>query len=83
MLQYCVNEASKWPQIYQRDPNFTTTYQLLGTVVTVINFHIPNGLLCHMVCLYVLASENENMIWEVQYSRVARHFGVDKTMVIL
>jgi hypothetical protein len=40
MLHYCGHKESEWPQLYQQDPDFTTTYQLLGTGVNVIDFHI-------------------------------------------
>jgi hypothetical protein len=30
------HEASKWPQLYQQDPDFATTYQLLGTCTNVM-----------------------------------------------
>jgi hypothetical protein len=32
--------AFEWPQLYQQDSDFVTTYQLLGTCATVTNFHI-------------------------------------------
>jgi hypothetical protein len=40
MLHSNGHEAYEWPQIYQQDPDFTTTYQRLGTSVNVTNFHI-------------------------------------------
>lgn len=83
VLPSCGHEAFKWPQIYQQDPNFATTYHVLGTVVNVTDFHIQDGLLCHLGHLYVSASEHAKMILEAHYSQMAWHFGVDKTMVIL
>jgi hypothetical protein len=77
------HEAMEWPQIYQRDPDFSTTYKILGIGANVTNFHIQDGLLCHLGHLFVLARKNEKMIWEAHYSRMARHFGVKKTVVIL
>jgi hypothetical protein len=77
------HEASEWPQLYQQDPDFTTTYQLLGTGVTVTDFHIQDGLLCHLGHLCVPASEHAKLIWEAHYSRMAGHFGMEKTVVIL
>jgi hypothetical protein len=55
VLHSCGHEASEWPQLYQQDPNFTTTYQLLGTGATVTDFHIQDGILCHLgpsLCSY-------------------------------
>jgi hypothetical protein len=83
VLHSCGHEASEWPQLYQQDLDFTTTYQLLGTGETVIDFHIHDGLLCHLGHLYVPTSECANLIWESHYSRVAGHFGVEKIVVVL
>jgi hypothetical protein len=77
------HEASKWPQLYQQDPDFTTTYQLLGTGATVTDFHIQDELLCHLGHLVVPTSEREKLIWEAHYSWATRHFGMEKTVVIL
>jgi hypothetical protein len=77
------HEASEWPQLYQQDPDFTTTYQLLGTGTTVTDFHIQDGLLCHLGHLCVPTRERAKMIWEAHYSRVAGHFGIEKTVVVL
>jgi hypothetical protein len=38
---------------------------------------MPSGHLC------VPASECANLIWEAHYIRMAQHFGVDKTVVVL
>jgi hypothetical protein len=40
MLHSCGHEASEWPQIYYKDPDLATTYQVLGTCVTITDFHI-------------------------------------------
>jgi hypothetical protein len=64
VIHSCGNEASEWPQIYQRDPDFAATYQLLGTCMNVIDFHIQDGLLIHLGHLYVILSEHANLIWE-------------------
>jgi hypothetical protein len=77
------NEAFEWPQLYQQDPDFATTYKLLGTGTIVTNFHIQDGLLCNMGHLFVPASKRANMIWESHYSQVVGHFGMEKTMAIL
>jgi hypothetical protein len=47
------------------------------------DFHIQDGLLCHLVHLCVPTSEHEKLIWEAHYSRFVEHFGVEKTMVVL
>jgi hypothetical protein len=83
VLHSCGHETSEWPQLYQQDPNFTTTYQLLGTCTTITDFHIQDRLLCHLGHLCVPTSEHANMIWEAHYSRVAGHFGIEKTVVVL
>jgi hypothetical protein len=40
MLHSCGHETSEWPQLYQQDLDFATTYHLLGTGATVTDFHI-------------------------------------------
>jgi hypothetical protein len=83
VLHSCGHEAFEWPQLYQQDPDFTTTYQLLGKGTTVTDFHIQDRLLCHLGHFCVLTSERAKMIWEAHYSRVVGHFGIEKTMAIL
>jgi hypothetical protein len=83
VLQSCGHEASEWPQLYQQDSDFTTTYQLLGTSTTITYFHIQNELLFHMVHICVPTSEHEKMIWESHYSQMAGNFGVEKILVNL
>jgi hypothetical protein len=76
VLHSCGHEASEWPQLYQQDPDFTTTYQLLGTGVRLSPiFTFRTELLCHLGHLCVPTSERANLIWEAHYSRMARHFG--------
>jgi hypothetical protein len=77
------HKASEWPQLYLHDLDFTTTYQLLGTGANVTDFYIQDRLLYHMGHLCVPTSESEKLIWEAHYSRMAGHFGVEKTLVIL
>jgi hypothetical protein len=83
VLHSCGHETSEWPQLYQQDLDFATTYQLLGTCSTVSDFHIQDGLLCHLGHLCVPTRKRAKLIWEAHYSRVAGHFGVEKTVVIL
>jgi hypothetical protein len=77
------HETLEWPKLYQQDPEFTTTYHLLGTGATVTDFHIHDRLLCHLGHFCVPTNKHAKMIWESHYSRVTRHFGVEKTVVIL
>jgi hypothetical protein len=83
VLHSCGHEASECPQLYQQDLDFATTYQLLGTSVIVIDFHIHDGLLCHIGYLCVPTRECAKMNWESHYNRMSGHFGVEKTMAIL
>jgi hypothetical protein len=83
VLHSCGNEASKWPQLYHQDPDFATTYQLLGTSVNVTDFHIQEGLLFHLGHLCVPTRDRAKMIWEAHYSQMAGHFGVEKIVAIL
>jgi hypothetical protein len=76
VLESCIHETSGWPQLYETDPNFTTTYQMLGANLVIDNFHLQDGLLCHMGHICVPSSEQAKLIWEAYYSQVAGHFGI-------
>jgi hypothetical protein len=78
VLDSCSHETSGWPQLYETDPDFATTYQMLGANVVVDNFHLQDGLLCHLGHICVPSSEKEKLIWEAHYSPVVGHFGVEK-----
>jgi hypothetical protein len=56
------HETFGWPQLYEIELDFTTTYQMLGANAVVDNFHIQDGLLCHLVNIYVPSSERVKMI---------------------
>jgi hypothetical protein len=83
VLDSCGHETYGWPQLYETDPDFTTTYQMLGANAVVDNFHLQDGLLCHLGHICVPSSERAKLIWESHYSRVAGHFGIEKTVVML
>jgi hypothetical protein len=71
VLHSCGHETSEWPQLYQQDLDFSTTYHLLGTCASVTNFYIQDKLLCHMGHLCVPTSEHAKVIWEAHYNQVA------------
>jgi hypothetical protein len=77
------HETSGWPQLYETDLDFATTYQMLGANIVVDNFHLQDGLLCHLGHIYVPSSERVKLIWEAHYSRVVGHFVIEKTVVML
>jgi hypothetical protein len=83
VIHYCGHDASEWPKLYQQDPEFATTYQLLGTYVIVTDFHIQDKILCHLVHLFFPTSERANMVWEAHYSWMVGHFGVEKIVDVL
>ena len=83
VLDSCGHETFEWSQLYANDLEFSTTYQVVSEGTPVSNFHIQDGLLCHLGHLYVPSSECAKMIWEYHYSQVAGHFGVDKMVVVL
>lgn len=47
------------------------------------DFHIKNTLLYYLGHLCVPSTEHSKLIWEVHYSWVAVHFGVEKTVGVL
>jgi hypothetical protein len=83
MLHSCRHEASEWPQIYKSDLEFSTTYQLLGTCATVIEFHLQDRLLCHFSHLCVPLINRAKLFWEAHYSWMAGHFGMENIVVVL
>jgi hypothetical protein len=56
------HETSGWPQLYETEPDFSTTYQMLGANIVVDNFYLQDGLLCHLGHIYVPSSERAKMI---------------------
>jgi hypothetical protein len=83
VIESCGYETSGWPQLYEADPDFSTTCQMLGENVVVDNFHLHNGLLCHMGYICVPLGERAKMIWESHYSRVAGHFNIENIVAML
>ena len=83
VLNSCGHETSEWSQLYSSDSDFTTTYQLLEVGTPVADFYLQDGLLCHLGHLCVPSSECGKFIREAHYSRVAGHFGVEKTVAVL
>ena len=83
LLNSCGHETSEWSQIFSSDPDFATTYQAVSAGTPVANFHLQDGLLCHLGHLFVPSSERVKLILEAHYSRVAGHFGVDKIVAML
>jgi hypothetical protein len=77
------HETFGWPQLYETDPDFTTTYQMLGANAVVDNFHLQDGLLCHLGHICVPSSERVKLIWEAHYSWVAGHFVIEKIVAML
>jgi hypothetical protein len=80
VLESFSHETSGWPQLYETEPDFATTYQMLGANTVVDNFHLQDGLLCRLGHICVPSSKQAKMIWESHYSRVEGHFGAEKTV---
>jgi hypothetical protein len=55
----------------------------LSARLNVIDFHIQDGLLCHLGHLCVPTRECAKLIWEAHYSWMAGHFGMEKIVVVL
>jgi hypothetical protein len=77
------HETCGWPQLYNNDSDFATSYQTLRAGKIVPDFHLQDGLLCHLIHLCVPSSERTKLIWEVHYSWETIHFGVEKIVVVL
>jgi hypothetical protein len=57
VLDSCGHETFGWPQLYETDLDFATTYQMLGANIVVNNFYLQDGLLCHLGHICVPSSE--------------------------
>jgi hypothetical protein len=77
------HETSEWPHLYKTNPNFSTTYQILGAKSVVTNFHLQERIFFHLGHLFIPTSEHAKLILESHYSRVAGHVGIEKTVAIL
>jgi hypothetical protein len=56
------HETFRWPQLYETDPDFATTYQMLGAKEVVDNFHLQDGLLCRLGHICVPSIERVKLI---------------------
>jgi hypothetical protein len=83
VLDSCGHETYGWPQLYETDPDFTTTYQMLGSNAVVDNFHLQDGLLCRLGHICVPSSERAKLIWEAHYSWVVGNFSIEKIAMML
>jgi len=77
------HETLGWPHLYKRNPELKNTYQTVLEGKKVPNFHLKDALLCHQGHIYVPSREHAKMIWEAHYSRVTRHFRVEKILKML
>jgi hypothetical protein len=83
MPESCGHKTYGWTHLYNIDPDFSTTFQMLGANSVVANFHLQEEILCHLGHIYVPSREHVKLIWEAHYSRVAGHFGVEKIVAVL
>jgi hypothetical protein len=83
MLYSCGHETYRWPQLYETNPDFSTTYQILGENAVVNNFHLHDRFLCCLGHICVPSSERVKIIWEAHYSWVEGHFGIKNIVTML
>ena len=77
------HETLRWPHLYQSDPEFCSTYQTFLEGKKVPNFHLQDALLCHLGHISDPSRERAKMVLGGHHSRVAGHFGVEKTVAVL
>jgi hypothetical protein len=63
VLNSCGHETFGWPQLYNDDSDFSPTYHTLSAAKLVPNFHLQDGLQCHLSHLYVPLREHAKLIW--------------------
>lgn len=56
------HKTYRWYQLYANDRDFATIYQAVREGTPVENFHIQDGLLCHLGQFYVNSREREKLI---------------------
>jgi hypothetical protein len=78
VLDSCSHETSGWPQLYETDPDFATTYHMLGANVVLNNFHLQDGLLCRLGHICVPSSERAKLIWEAHYKNISTGQNFDR-----
>jgi hypothetical protein len=83
VLESCGHETYGWPQIYETESYFATTYQMLGANAIVANFHLRDRLLWRLGHICIQSRERAKLIWEAYYSRVTGHFGIEKIVAML
>ena len=71
ILNSCVHETSRWPQLYKNDPEFTTIYHMLVDGKQVPNFHLQNALLCYLCHLFFLQASMPS--WFGKRTKVKSH----------
>jgi hypothetical protein len=62
VIDSCGHETYGWPHLYEIDPDFSTTYQMLGANSVVANFHLQDGFLCrlgYLMCSIKRAREDD------------------------
>jgi hypothetical protein len=67
------HETSGWPQLYNNESYFATTYQTLSAGKIVPDFHLQDRLLFHLSHLCVPSSKRAKLIWEAHYSWAGGH----------
>jgi hypothetical protein len=83
VLESCGHKTFGWPQLYETDLHFSTTYQMLDENKIVTNFHLQDGMLCFPGHICVPSRERVKLIWKSHYSRVAGNFSIKKIVEIL
>jgi hypothetical protein len=83
VLDSCGHDKFGWPQIYEIDFEFSTTYQIMGANAVVDNFHLQDGLLCRLGHIFVPLGERAKLILKSHYSWVEGHFDVKKIVAMI
>jgi hypothetical protein len=82
VLDSCGHETFRWPHLYETDPDFSTTYQMLVPTQWSLISIFRMGC-CVIWAISVFHQVSVKLIWEAHYSRVAGHFGIEKTVAVL
>lgn len=83
LLEFCGHETFRLPQIYDSDLDITTSYQILGVRKDVTEFICKMDFYVIYVIFIFHSSERAKLIWESHYYWVAKHFCMEKKIVVL
>jgi hypothetical protein len=57
VLKSYKHDTYRWTHLYETNPNFSNTYQMLGAITTLTNFHLWDRMMLHLGHICIPSSE--------------------------